>query len=369
MQPVGGAEGTLQRDPPVGLLVETDVSSVGSEADANALESRSRAVLRRDSWFRRSLAAADMAAVTVGLVLSAAILGNDRLMLAALAVPLLFVGVAKVMGLYDRDEHLLHRTTLDELPSLFALATTSTLLLWLADGLVVDGALARRQILGTWLLLFLLLVTLRALARWWAGATSSVERVLFVGDARGAEVLREKLASSSAVNAELVGWLPVQARRKDDPHRDGGSLLDRVRHVVAVRGVERVILGPGSSEEMMDAIRQIKGHGVKVSVMPDVARVVNSSVALDRLSGITLLGVRGFEITTSSRAIKRSTDIVGSVVALTLAAPVMLGAMLAIKLDLTGAGVVPTGASRAPRRDLPHAEVPKHGRRCRAAAG
>jgi exopolysaccharide biosynthesis polyprenyl glycosylphosphotransferase len=102
--------------------------------------------------------------------------------------------------------------------------------------------------------------------------------------------------------------------------------------------VERVVLGPapGRSEELLDSIRRIKDVGVKVSVLPDVARVVDSSVELDRLNGITLLGVKRFDITASSKFVKRGFDLAGSLLALILVSPLLLLIAIAVKLDSTG---------------------------------
>ena len=50
---------------------------------------------------------------------------------SVLGLPLLLIG-AKLFGLYDRDETLLRKTTLDEAPKLFQVATLCALLAWLA---------------------------------------------------------------------------------------------------------------------------------------------------------------------------------------------------------------------------------------------
>ncbi len=67
-------------------------------------------------------------------------------------MPILLVG-AKLFGLYDRDETLLRKTTLDEAPKLFQLATLCALVAWLAGGLIVSGALDRHEALFLWLTL------------------------------------------------------------------------------------------------------------------------------------------------------------------------------------------------------------------------
>ena len=51
--------------------------------------------------------------------------------------------------------------------------------------------------------------------------------------------------------------------------------------------------------------------GLRVSVLPRLPEVVGSSVELDDVDGITLLGMRRFGLSRSSRAVKRSFDFVG----------------------------------------------------------
>ena len=89
------------------------------------------------------------------------ILGDDALNpIALLALPLVLV-VGKLTGLYDRDEHLIRKTTLDEVPALFWVATLYALLIWLGGNLIVDGEFSREQV-GVWALLLACMVTTRA---------------------------------------------------------------------------------------------------------------------------------------------------------------------------------------------------------------
>jgi exopolysaccharide biosynthesis polyprenyl glycosylphosphotransferase len=294
-------------------------------------------ILARETTFRRLLAAADVIAATMTVLAGVVLAAGQRPTWLALSAPALLVFGCKAAGLYDRDENLLHKTTLDEVPKLFTVATLGALLLYLAEGGLVTGELGRADVAVAWATLALSLPALRALARVLARHRSPGERCLFVGNADSAEAFREKLAGSSAVNAELVGWIPP-----DGPAAGEGtgraSLPERIRSLIVARGVHRIVLGPGASgsDELVDALRRIKGHAVKVSVLPDVARVVDSSAELDRLNGITLLGVRRFEISSSSRVIKRAFDVLASSLALIVAAPLLCLAAVAIKLDSRG---------------------------------
>ena len=82
---------------------------------------------RRDAVFRRSLAVADCLALLFGLTVVVRVTPALQLRPAALAALPPVVLAAKLMGLYDRDETLLRKTTLEEMPKLFHLATLSSL--------------------------------------------------------------------------------------------------------------------------------------------------------------------------------------------------------------------------------------------------
>ncbi len=295
-------------------------------------------VVHRDSTVRRSLALADVAALGVSLAIVAAIGGGSLRPAALLAVPVLIV-VAKVMGLYDRDANLLRRSTLDEAPELFQLATLTVLVLWLAGGALVSGGLDATQVLVLWPLLFVLTVALRSVSRVIARRLSPIERCIFVGDGESAAEFREKLEASRGVKAELVGEVPVDGG--PPPGANGAwakELVPRIAELAVSGGAQRVVLapGPGASEELVNSVREIRDAGLKVSVLPRHARVAGSALTLDRLDGITLLGVTRFHITRSSRVLKRGFDLIGSGLGLIVLSPLMGAIAIAIKLDSRG---------------------------------
>jgi exopolysaccharide biosynthesis polyprenyl glycosylphosphotransferase len=64
--------------------------------------------------------------------------------------------------------------------------------------------------------------------------------------------------------------------------------------------------------------------------------VVGSSVEFDHVDGLTMLGVRRFGLSRSSRFLKRAFDLVGASLILTATAPVMLAIAAAVRLDSRG---------------------------------
>ena len=329
------------------------------------------AVLRRDTLYRRMLGVADLLSAGLAVLLAVAVLGDDKLSLAAFVPVLLIVLVGKVMGLYDRDQHLLHKTTLEEAPRLFNVATLYTLLIVIAEPLLIGGNLGRDQIAGLWGLLLLSLLTGRALARYAVRVSTAPERVLVIGGLSGAERAHQKLETSHSIHATIVGRVPLQ-----DEIAGNGSVpvlgtVETLGRVLVEHDVHRALVAPGpsDSDEILDVIRLAKSLGVKVSVLPRLFEVVGSSVEFDDIEGILLLGVRSYGLTFSSKFLKRSVDIAGSALGLLLLGPLLLAIALAVKL--TSRGPVLFRQQRIGRRArVRDAQVPDDGRgRRRQEAG
>jgi exopolysaccharide biosynthesis polyprenyl glycosylphosphotransferase len=278
-----------------------------------------------------------MTSIVVALGVTS-LIGGDRVHWAVLAVPPLFVLLCKALGLYDRDEYLIHKTTLDEIPALFGISTLSALLLVFSNGLFISGGLGRDDVFVAWVLLFVLLVCLRSVARWTATRLLPPERCLLVGDPVRAAIFREKLRLTHTVRAEVVGYVPAATGATDGEDGTVAAFAD-LEPLVVSKAIDRVILAPptdGGADELMYIIRELKSHGVKVSVLPEESRMAGSSVEPDYLTGLTLLGVKRFEFNKSSQLIKRGIDILLSASTLIVLAPLMALIAVAIKLDTPG---------------------------------
>jgi exopolysaccharide biosynthesis polyprenyl glycosylphosphotransferase len=293
------------------------------------------ACLRRDALFRRLLLVADVAAMVGAFLLTGGLSSRSvQLTWAGVAaVPILVVG-AKLTGLYDRDETLLRKTTLDEAPRLFQLATLCSLVAWLTGGLLVRGALDRHEALCLWLALSAGLIAARALARMVALRLAPAERCLFIGDALSADAIRSKLGYGG-VKAEVVAHLDLDKVASWSTDSFSETRLAEIRDLAQTLDVHRAIIAPRSVDggEMLNLVRTLKAVGVRVSVLPRLLEVVGSSVEFDDLHGVTVMGVRRFDLTRSSAAFKRAFDLFGAFVGLLVVSPLLAVVALAVKLE------------------------------------
>jgi exopolysaccharide biosynthesis polyprenyl glycosylphosphotransferase len=295
--------------------------------------------MHRDSVFRRLLVSADVLAIVGAFVLTVELSRRSlQLTWAVLAAVPIMIVCAKLTGLYDRDETLLRKTTLDEAPKLFQLATLCALIAWLTEGLLVRGALDRHEALFLWLALGALLILLRTAARMIALRVSPVERCLFIGDEISAETIRAKLVGHGGVNAKVVAHLDLDKVEPWSTDSFSEPRLAEIRDLAQTLDVHRAIIAPRSVDagEMLNLVRTLKAVGVRVSVLPRLLEVVGSSVEFDDLHGVTVMGVRRFDLTRSSAAFKRAFDLFGASLGLLAISPILLVIAIAIKLDSRG---------------------------------
>src|SRR3984957_11558996 len=297
------------------------------------------ACMRRDALFRRLLVVADVVAIVGAFLLTVGLSRRSvGLTWAAVAgVPVLVV-CAKLTGLYDRDETLLRKTTLDEAPKLFQLATLCALVAWLTGGLITHRPLDRHEVLFLSLALAGGLLRARAVSGGVALRIAPSERCLFIGDEVSGETIRSKLSGHGGVKAEVVAHLDLDKVGAWSTDSFSEARLAEIRDLTRTLDVHRAIIAPRSVDggEMLNLGGILRAGGVRVSVLPLLLEVVGSSVEFDDLHGVTVMGVRRFELTRSSALVKRLFDIVCASVALFAVAPLMVIAAVLIKLDSRG---------------------------------
>jgi exopolysaccharide biosynthesis polyprenyl glycosylphosphotransferase len=300
----------------------------------------------RDMVLRRTLGVTDLISAYLALWFVVEIVNGSNgpvsLRITDVLIGPIVVVAAKAIGLYDRDQHVVRKTTVDELPSLVYLSVLYTLTVWLAEAVLFHGWLARPQVFALALVSFVLLTASRVLGRAVTSAWIPAERCIVVGHSSDAVRIATKFENSPGVNAVVAGRVALHA---EDESTDGsvkasGSLSSpgSLARVIATNDIERVIIAPGGhdQDEILHVIRLIKALGVKVSVLPRLLEVVGSSSTFEDVDGLTLLGMRQYGVSKSSASLKRLMDIGGAAIGLLLLGPLLLFLAMAIKLDSRG---------------------------------
>lgn len=295
-------------------------------------------ILRRDALLRRYLAGADILASAIAVLVVTKVVRDYRLHWSVALALLMVVPLAKVIGLYDRDELLLRKSTLDEGPAVLRLATAYTLWIWILAPILIYGSLHRDQIITLWGVLIVLLVLARAITRMLFNGRTAPERCMVVGEPCACEQVQGKLDGGRGINAAVVLALPFETEQEEALGMRTLAEADGLRDLSVSNNLHRLIIAPYDSDadHIRDLVQTANGLGLHVSIVPRMLEVIGSSVEFDDLNGLTVMGVQKFGLPRSSRLMKRTLDLIGSLIGLIVLSPLLAIFAVAIKLDSRG---------------------------------
>ncbi len=293
-----------------------------------------------ETVLRRAMAVSDLIFVAVAIALTGVLVGVDSVGPTSYFALLLVVPLMKVLGLYDRDANLLHKTTLEDIPHIIGATMALTLTAVSLPGLVgSEPVLINTITLPVMVLAMTVLVTLaRRLTRAVLTAIAPEERLLLISGAEDAERLDHRLQRSQAIKASVVARIPVGFTEL--PHGPARVLSNRAQleHIVREHKVSRIVIMPGErhSDEVADVIRTVRSIDVKLNVLPSAGDAIGATTLIDDVAGLQMIAVTDNTMSASSRMVKRALDVIGAGVGLLLISPLLLATAVAIKLDSRG---------------------------------
>jgi exopolysaccharide biosynthesis polyprenyl glycosylphosphotransferase len=306
---------------------------------------------RRRGWYvRLTLFLADLFALVFAFFVSERLLGltpsegTSSFSLAGLLFLTTLPGwiaLIKLAGLYDADDELINHSTLDEVVRLFQIATIGVWLYvglaWLANVDFTDN----RHLLFFWLLAAVLLPLTRVIARAeFRRDPDFPQNTVIVGAGDVGQRLARKFLQHPEYKIRLLGLVDAMPKeRRED--LDTLTLLgtpEDLPYLVDANNVERVIVAfsSASHEATMEAIRDLQDRGVRIDIVPRLFDILPPELARNSIEGIPLLAAPRFRLSRAARVSKRALDLVLSLVALVVLAPVLLAISILIKLDSRG---------------------------------
>lgn len=288
------------------------------------------AALRQGDWrdplLRRALAVADGVAVLAAIIWLGTFAGQTAAALWAAVFLPAWLLVAKLHGLYDRDQRSLRHLTVDELPNIFMWTLTSTAVV---SGLLLItpvGSLEITKALGLWLISGVAAFLLRAAARLVWRKLTPPDRTLIIGTGPLADATRRKLELFPDIHVELVGESNEFTR--EDLERSGEWL----------RFLDRVILATQSIDEglIAELVALCRREGLKLSVVPPARGMFGTAVQLNHVADLPVVEYSTWNVSRSTLFIKRCIDLTVALAALTLLLPLFVVVALAIRLDSRG---------------------------------
>jgi exopolysaccharide biosynthesis polyprenyl glycosylphosphotransferase len=303
---VGGGPAVELRAHPPAPTVESEADWLRSVLSEAAAAAPSPARWWRDARRRRLLALADCWAGAIAL---AAVVPPERAIWLIAFVPV-WVLVAKLVGLYDRDHRALRHLTVDEVPAIAAWSAIGLIVVSLLGQLTPAGGLDTSELAVAVGIAFGVDFVLRALARTAWRLTTPPEHVLLVGRGDLAEAMRRKL--------ELFEDLHMRAIEPDH-EREG---IDRV-----ILAHERV--DAGQIARVADLCRR---YEAKLSLISPL-RGQATPQGISKLAELPVLEYGTSDVSRSTLLLKRALDLILGIPLALLALPLFPLVALAIWLE------------------------------------
>jgi len=342
---------------------------------------RRTAIVRRRGWLvRRMLLLADVVGLTgafllAELVSAVATPAADRVatgtefILFVLTLPV-WVVVAKLYGLYERDEERTDHSTTDEFAAVFHMITVCTSLLAFGLYLTYLAYPSAGKLAVFWAAAIVLVSSGRAAARAYCRRhVSYLQNTVIVGAGDVGQLIGKKLLKHPEYGINLLGFVDdtPKERREDLEHLTLLGPTDRLPGLVRLFDVERVVIAfsQDSHERTLDLIRSMKDMDVQIDIVPRLFELVGPNFDMHSVEGVPLLGLPPPRLSRSSKLLKRTFDLALTIPGLFALAPVFALIAVLIKRDsavaLTGASIcVARGELRAFARQEPTAGAETH---------
>lgn len=287
----------------------------------------------RDALRRRMLALADGTGVLLAVVLSYRLTDGptSHVFWAAVLLPLWLV-LAKLNGLYDRDHRALRHLTTDEIPALMTWALIGTALLMAMLSLLSSAPVVTPSAVGLCVAVITVVPVLRAAVRWLWRRTVPAERVVIVGRGPLEQATRRKLELFGDMHMNIVRTIA-----EDELQQRGEiavALVEAGRH----DRIERIILASQTIDEHLIAelVSVARAGSIKLSVVPPARGMFGTAVRLGHVADLPLIEYSTWDVGRSTMLLKRVADVVVAAVTLCILAPLLAVIAVAIRLDSAG---------------------------------
>jgi exopolysaccharide biosynthesis polyprenyl glycosylphosphotransferase len=335
-----------------GLKLHDELTAAVDERTLEILERRRRtAVVRRRGWLiRRLLLAADVFGLLAALLLAEALIAwrSPNGALDARAEVLLLIAslpgwvvVAKLYGLYDRDEERTDHSTADDFMRVFHMVTVCTWLFWVLTYVTKVAHPTAPKLVVFWVSAVVFVTLARAGARAIGRRSLSyVQNTIVVGAGDVGQLIARKLLQHPEYGINLVGFVDAEpkARRQDLGHLALLGGPERLAALIRLLDVERVVIAFSRErhEETVELIRSLRDLDVQIDLVPRFFEVVGPRFDIHSVEGLPLIGLPPVRISRSSLLLKRAIDIVGALIGLLLTWPIFLYAAWRIPRESPG---------------------------------
>jgi len=252
------------------------------------------------------------------------------------------------MGLYKKL-YLISR--FDEFLKVVKATVTGTLILYFIS--TIDARLDFQDAINTTALYFFYVgfclsvnrFVIRSVQRMYAIRGKGLHRAVIVGTGKSARTAYEDLNRNKTLGMQVLGFIHLNGEDSDkqidvDVNEVLGD-LSQIKEIINTLEIQEVIvaLEPERRDDLVKVISEADYPDISLKLLPDFFQLVNGLNKTNQIFGLPLIDVSPSPLSLHEKFLKRLFDIFVSLVVLILAAPLMLGIAVAIKITSEGPAV------------------------------
>ena len=271
-----------------------------------------------------------------------------------MSVLLIAVAATIVLGVFVMSGHYRRQRSVSRMDQAYRIVIQISLSLLLAIAITSlavgrDFVYSRPLVVSGWVFAIVTVTAGRFIHTGIVGALRArgvaSDRLLIVGVGQTGRLVLDKIRRSPQLGYQAVGFVQHDPLFGDtQPEIDGLPVLgmtDNLARIAEEQTADEIIIALAGvpHEQILEMVYAVTDLPVSVRVYPESFRLLTSdSISIGDLNGLPTVSVRRIGLRRFDRVVKRAMDIVVSVIALLLFAPVML--LIAFIIKLTSPGPV-----------------------------
>jgi len=292
---------------------------------------------------RWSLALADTTGIAAGILVASEIgKMTPQNQICAIGIVPLWIFVAKLYNLYDRDDRRIKHSTYEEIPSLLATAAITVVLSKGLTEILPVEIFASAAIITIGGVAVVIAFLLRATVRLLYSQVAEKQRTVVVGAGPKAALVSKRLKQEVGNGIQLAGYVSESPNgTPDGPGTLGVEYFGAVHDLAKIadeQGISRVVIADDNlgSKAIGTIINTCREAQVAVTLVPANQEVLGPDTELNRIAEVPMLDFHFSIPPRSTMMIKRALDVTVSGTLLILMSPFLLASAIAIKIDSRG---------------------------------
>lgn len=183
---------------------------------------------------------------------------------------------------------------------------------------------------------------IRTIQRVYAQLGKGLHRTIIIGTGNTAKIAYDDLIRNKTLGMEVLGYVQVNGKSLDSEcgiEKDEViGHLDNITEIIEERRIQDVLVAvePERRRDLVDVISKVDHPDITLKLLPDFYQLVSGLNKSNQIFGMPLIEISPEPMPLWEKGVKRISDIVVSIVVLTLLLPALIVVGLIIKFNSPG---------------------------------